>query len=261
MAEFDTRGAYLKSLALDGDEILLLSGDGRQTHGGACNLLPYAGRIRNGTYSFNGKRYSFPIGKDGHSIHGFARDTEFSAADVSGNSVLFEALLRNGGYPSTLLASIKYELRRRTLSVSYHARNTGEMAAPLVIGSHPYFLTRGKWTVSPEFQAEEPRLADRYFPDGTFIPFNFDRSLNRLQLDSCFVGGGALRLRSDYGEMLISRRNMPYFLLYNGNHTRGKSVAVEPMTGAPDAYNNGIGVVVLEAGEDYSCGYSVTFRK
>lgn len=261
VAEFDTMGAYLKSLALDGDEILLPAEDGRQTHGGACNLLPYAGRIRNGTYAFGGKTYSFPTGEGGHSIHGFAREKEFTAVDASDASVLFEAMLGNGGYPTTLDARIRYEIRRNSLSIGYDVSNKGRNAAPLVVGSHPYFLTKGDWMVLPEIPAKELHLSDRYFPDGTFIPFDFNRPLNGLQLDSCFEGGGDLHLKSDYSELLIRRRNMPYFLLYNGNYARGESVAIEPMTGAPDAYNNGMGVVILEPGGEYSCGYSITARK
>jgi len=39
---------------------------------------------------------------------------------------------------------------------------------------------------------------------------------------------------------------MPFFVLYNGKYAEGKSIAIEPLTGAPDAFNNGIGLKIID---------------
>lgn len=256
-AEVDARGAYLRSLVLGGQEILLKEEDGRQTHGGACNLIPYAGRIRGGTYSSGGERYSFPKGKDGNSIHGFAREHDFTCIAESDGKATFRADLSDTGYPSRLEVSIRYGLDERRLTVSYHAENKGSRDAPLVIGSHPYFLIHGGWGLTTSSPARELALKDRYFPDGSMRDFRFDRDLTGMHLDSCFTGGGELTLDTGRGRLVIRRKGMEYFLVYNGEYTRGESVAVEPMTGAPDAYNNGLGLTVLRPGSSFECSYSV----
>lgn len=256
-AEVDAKGAYLRSLVLGGREILLREEDGRQTHGGACNLIPYAGRIRNGTYSSGGREYAFPRGKDGNSIHGFARDHAFTQIAGEDGKSTFSAKLADNGYPSTLEVTISYKLEEEKVTVTYRVTNTGGNEAPLVIGSHPYFLFQEKWHLSPSSTARELHLTDSYFPDGTFREFSFDREMAAMQLDSCFEGGGDLRLDTGGEGLIIRRKGMGYFLVYNGEYTRGRSVAVEPMTGAPDAYNNGIGLTVLGPGELFECSYSV----
>ncbi len=257
-AEIETLGAYLSSLVLDGREILLKSEDGRQTHGGACNLIPYAGRIRNGEYYSGGRRYSFPKEKEGNSIHGFSRNREFTTAGTSAGYACLKAVLSDRGYPSTLDLSVDYRLERKSISVSYTAQNTGAADAPLVIGSHPYFITEGRWKILPSVPARELHLSDGYFPDGSFRQFDFDRYLDEVPLDNCFEGGGDLRLSSGRGDIVIRRRRMDYFLVYNGAYARGSSVAIEPMTGAPDAFNNGIGLNVLAPGQKFECEYSIT---
>ncbi len=256
-ADIDSMGAYLRSLVLDGREILMGTEDGRQTHGGAASLIPYAGRIRGGKYSFGGRDYAFRPGKDGNSIHGFARETEFrSTATGSGNG-LFSASLKDAGYPSVLDMEIGFAVGTDSLAVTYSAANAGDLAAPLVIGCHPYFLVEGPYELHPSAHARKLNLEDVYFPDGTYSEFDFDRSLDDIQLDSCFEGGGLLSLVSGGRTIEISRSGMDYFLVYNGEYARGRSVAVEPMTGAPDAYNNGIGLTVLEPGQKLECGFTI----
>jgi aldose 1-epimerase len=38
-------------------------------------------------------------------------------------------------------------------------------------------------------------------------------------------------------------------------------VAVEPCSGLPDAYNNGIGLVRLKPGRTFTCGYEVRLSR
>ena len=57
---FDSIGAYIKSLSLSGVDILMETPDGEQTHGGAALLIPYANRVRNASYTWNGKEYHLP---------------------------------------------------------------------------------------------------------------------------------------------------------------------------------------------------------
>ncbi len=257
-SEIIETGGYVASLTLGGKEVLLRSEDGRQTHGGACNLIPYAGRIRKGSYTFRSVNYEFPAGEDGNSIHGFARECEFRAVARAEDRVTMCSVLRNKGYPTELSVNITYAITHDSFSVSYTAINTGKAAAPLVIGSHPYFIVEGGWTVTPSADAGKLHLADKYFPDGRLEQFDFSGNLEKKNLDNCFVGGGTLRLRSEAGTVRIERCNMDYFLLYNGRYARGRSVAIEPMTGAPDAFNNGLGIAVIEQGKRFDCSYSIT---
>ena len=67
-----------------------------------------------------------------------------------------------------------------------------------------------------------------------------------------------LELSSEYGQIKLERKNMPYFVLYNGKYSRGESVALEPMTGAPDAFNNRIGITEVEPAGEFTCGFKIS---
>lgn len=70
-----------------------------------------------------------------------------------------------------------------------------------------------------------------------------------MEVDSHGVSILALRI-SDMEILTRSRngRTTDYFVIYNGKYSRGESVAIEPMTSAPDTFNNGIGVITLKKG-------------
>ena len=63
-----------------------------------------------------------------------------------------------------------------------------------------------------------------------------------------------LVLSSEYSEVKINKKNLDYVQIY----TTQNAVAVEPMSGAPDAYHNGIGLKVIQPGEKVT--YEVKFE-
>ncbi|MGC8609365.1 MAG: hypothetical protein ACP5UV_05805 [Thermoplasmata archaeon] len=126
------------------------------------------------------------------------------------------------------------------------------------MGFHPYFDYGGSWVLKTESKTKILEY-EGYFPTGKMIEYNFNADSFKTSFDNEFKGGGTLELTGSSFKMTMRRRNMPFFVLYNGKYSKGYSLAVEPMTGAVDAFNNGIGLVKVEAGEEFSCGYSMEF--
>ena len=263
-ALIDLTGAWIKNLVLDGEKILKDSVDGKRTHGGACSLIPFAGRVRNAAYRFDGIDYTLTKNNGNNSIHGFIRDVPFNCLQGDGeNNATFSAEASNGGYPTQIEVSISMHLEDSRFKTAYRVRNTGEKRAPLVIGCHPYFLAGSPCRLLHNSRLERLVFTDQYFPDGTVAnaDFNSVKDLGELKLDSCFRNGGTLTFIDNERELIIRRNNMDYFLLYNGKYCDGRSVAIEPMTGAPDAFNNGIGLHLLEPGEVFGCSFEIEFRR
>ena len=124
------------------------------------------------------------------------------------------------------------------------------------MGFHPYFLARD-WTLQTTGRAYRYTLADRYFPTGEREESDLRGLGQATHLDDLFKVSGTVTLTESSHRLTIARKNMPYLVLFNGKYAEGRSLAIEPYTGLPDAYNNGIGFVKLRAGGEFACGYKV----
>lgn len=259
IAELHMEGAYLSNLVLGGTEILKKSPDGEPTHGGSAVLIPYAGRVRNAEYTYKGKAYTLPRNNGENSIHGFLKDQVWELESENSNSATFQCNFKNSGYPGEIETQLRYSLQDTKLSVRTMVKNVGETPVPLLIGFHPYFSASGSWSIKHAEKLRKLNFMDQYFPDGTFsdVEFNSMENMSSMELDNCFLGGGRIELSSESHSIAIERTGMPYLVIYNGKYADGRSVAIEPMTGAPDSFNNGMGLIELEGGSNYECAFSV----
>ena len=262
LARIDRVGAYIDSLQLKGRQILMPSPDGRETHGGCAVMIPFANRIRNGVYSWEGRTYSLPRNDGLNSIHGLVRHEKWEHSneeEQDHNSTTLHYRLASTGYPTILDMVNSYSLGRDFFDIATTIKNIGEVRSPLVVGFHPYFNFHGKWQLRHDSGIMMLNYRDRYFPDGSTLQVNFndDEAMYQRSFDNCFVGGGNLVFSTGSYDLKINRRNMDYFVLYNGQYSRGQSVAIEPMTGAPDAFNNQIGLVMIEPEKTFECGFRI----
>ena len=254
------RGLHLDELILDGIEILMESEDDSQTHGGCAFLIPYANRIRNGTYSIGSREFHLKKNAEGNSIHGFAKDIPWNVEVTQTNRAVGRCKIKGEGYPFELNSTIEMELNGNSLNVKMSFLNLSSQAIPLSPGAHPYFLTSESWNISCEFGIDEVEYKDGFFPNGIMKPVNDPNRFltNSKNFDNCFKGGGKLRLNDGERNIVLERNNMDYFVIYNGKFASGRSVAIEPMVAPPDAFNNGISLVMLKSGEKFNCGFTIS---
>ena len=253
-ATIDLTGAHVTGLVLGGERVIKPSRDGSPTHGGIAVLIPYAGRVKQGRYRFEGKTFHLPVRGDGLAIHGFAKDARWGVLGAGSGSVVLGCRLAGRGYPSTIDVTVSYSVRSAVFKTGCRVRNVGGRDSPLVVGFHPYLLGRGRRN-STGARAYRYRLRDRYFPTGEKEPFSFGGVGPHTSLDDCFEVHGDVLFRSGDLQVVMGRNRMPYLVVYDGEYSEGRSVAIEPYTGLPDAYNNGIGLRVLKPGGVFSCGY------
>jgi aldose 1-epimerase len=266
-AEVSLEGAHVGRVILHGEDVIKQSSDGVPTHGGIAVLIPYAGRVRQGKYSFEGREYSLPLGREGHAVHGFAKDARWEVAEEEKKkkktaAVKLRARIEGQGFPATLAVEIEYTIGRTSFSTKCVVKNTSRHDdCPLVVGFHPYFLARD-WTLRATGRAYRYALADQYFPTGEKERCDL-RALGRAtSLDDLFKVSGAITLSDSSRHLTIARKNMPYVVLFNGKkYAEGRSLAIEPYTGLPDAYNNGMGLVTLKAGGKFACGYEFSLSQ
>jgi aldose 1-epimerase len=267
----------VRSYEVDGRPLLDGYGAGEMaTDGRGQLLIPWPNRLRDGRYSFGGADYQVPLSEPDkmNAIHGFVRWTSWRVARRGADSVVMEHTLHpRAGYPFTLRVSVRYRVSGDGLSSTVTATNVGERPCPYGMGAHPY-LKVDTDTVEP-CRLEAPGASwltqdDRGIPtgsagvDGTEYDFRSRRSILSTRLDTAYTdlhrdGAGRAWVRlwhptEERGVGLWMDERYPYCMLFTGGtlpepQRRRRSIAVEPMTCAPNAFASGAGLITLAPGE------------
>lgn len=266
-ATISEEGAYVSSLILDGIPILQGSLDGYKTHGGLSVLIPYADIVYESKYTFDGVEYSLPKNATyendfKNSIHGLTNDIKWKIRKRGEGYLNLACSVENPGYPSRLGVTVTYRLRHHSFDVGISLRNTGEKACPVMAGSHPYFISDGKWRIEfsdplvsligitdKKVQSDVPNLS-------AITSYDVIDSSTKI-FDDSFFGGGRLILRTDTSSVELKRKNMPFFSVYNGSFAPENSFSIIPLTAAPNAFNNKFGLKVLYPKKTFKCSFSM----
>lgn len=248
---------------------------------GQC-LVPWPNRIRDGSYRFAGadRQLALTEPERHNAIHGLTRWANWTPAEQADDGVAMEYLLHpQPGYPHSLRLTIAYRLAAGGLSVCTTATNVGPTAAPYGAGAHPYLTVGTPLVDQAILQAPaKTRLLndDRGIPTGsvavagTEYDFLRPRAIGALALDAAFTdlerdadGRAHLRLSSPDGKRTTALwldRHYEYLMLFTGDRrpdVNRRSLGIEPMTCAPNAFQSGDGLVVLEPGDTFAVSWGI----
>lgn len=271
-------GAGLRTYSAGGREVLdgyppdQLAGSGR-----GQILIPWPNRIQDGTYELDGRRHQLPLNEPerGNAIHGLVRWSSWIVSERSTKRIVLEHVLRpQPGYPFSLALSIEYSLSPDGLAVRTEATNVGAETAPYGAGAHPYLAvgTGGVDEAALRVPAQRVLQADeRGIPvgsgsvEGTEHDFREPRAIGATRLDHCFTDldrseDGRARVQVG-GTTLWADESYPYLMIFTGDglpDADRRSLAVEPMTCAPNAFSSGDGLVLLEPGESHAGAWGIS---
>jgi aldose 1-epimerase len=127
-------GGRLASMVIDGRELLVTEGVGRMAWG-SFPMAPFAGRVRDGRFTFREARHQLPIEMPPHAIHGTVLDRAWHRLD--------ERSISTGlgpDWPFAGRAIQRFELRdgRFDFWLEIHA----DEPMPASMGWHPWFRRR-----------------------------------------------------------------------------------------------------------------------
>lgn len=245
----------------------------RHPHGyRSALLMPFPDRVADGRYSFGGREYQLGQNFPGEtaSIHGFMETAAFELKNTfSGPKGLILELEHcydghRGGYPWPFTIRLIMQFAPFSgFSVKTVVENTGKETMPLGLGWHHYFRTGSRPDeLMLQFMADSLiELDGGHLPTGKETE---NRDFNRLspigqrELAHCYS-----LLPSDLrAETLIFDREQDLRISAWQDTGPGKfnylqlyippartSIAVEPLTCPPDAFNTGKGLINLKAGE------------
>jgi len=244
----------------------------------SARLSPFVCRVKSGRYQFNGSPHAinkFFLGKE--AIHGVLYDVPFSITQKGADdknayvTLAFEYNKINEGYPFPFHTAVTYTLQNNnTLLITTTVTNTGKQDMPLADGWHPYFTLGSKVNeLLVQLNTRQLMVFDEYLlPTGDYINYNAfatPRHLGETFLDNCFVLDDSEKpacvLKNEANGLqltIYAKQGYPYLQVYTPPHRN--SIAVENLSGAPDAFNNGIGLIIAKPGEHYTFAAAYTLQ-
>ncbi len=233
-----------------------------------CKLSPFVCRLRDGIYKLGGRKYKidkFYLGR--HAIHGLIYDQGFELTNQDSNALMATVSISynydgiDKGYPFRYNCMVTYTLSGgNKLTITTRIMNTDKGLLVIADGWHPYFTLGGSINdLQLEFQSKERvEFDEELLPTGKLVryeDFGSLRAIGEVQFDDCFILNFSecqpmcvLRNSSKNIQVEIHPdSSYPYLQVYTP--TGRKSIAIENLSSAPDAFNNGMGLRTLEPNE------------
>ena len=227
-------GGRIASIEHNDTELLVTSARGTYDWG-LYPMVPYAGRVRDATFVFNGVTHTLPVVTNGHALHGTVLHHSWTIDDATKNSVTLSTDLGSvWPFSGSCTHTISLLPDRVRCVLSVHAMDS----MPVQLGWHPWFCTP-RSTVT-DFNAMLQR-GDDGIPTGERV------SVPNGEVDDCFIEPNAWP-RVTVGRTTIEiASDCPYWVRFDAPFG---DVCIEPQSGPP----NGINDVpyTLNAGESFS---------
>jgi aldose 1-epimerase len=234
-------------------------------------LSPFVCRMAGGKYQWNNQSYQFTNKfMDGSAIHGLLFNKSFSVVEAGSDEdkafVQLSYLYNNydPAYPFIFKCDVGYTLHSgNSLEVNTRISNLSPQAIPMADGWHPYFSMGAKIS-DCELQFNSSSMLEfdeKLIPTGAFIEetgFKNKKLIGDRFLDNCFLLDSApvnpvCSLRNPDRKIQLNihaEKNYPYLQIYTPDHRN--SIAIENLSGAPNCFNNKMGLKVIEPGQSES---------
>ena len=217
-------------------------------------LFPFPNRLEDGQYTFEGTLYRFPLNhtETKNAIHGFINDKPFEVIRITNNSLKLE--FNSDGdeaFPFNYSFGINFVFSKRHLQVQFSIDNRGDHAFPFGLGWHPYFQLNSFEGNTLEFSGDKIyTTTERLIPNSSEEHENSIIEIEKASLDTAYrLIRPEIRLRTPLYELQMQTPEDCYLQIYTPADKQ--SIAIEPMTCIANAFNNGIGLKILQPKEKY----------
>ena len=243
--------------------------------GCAPNLFPIMGGLKNGETIIEGQKYKM------HS-HGFARNMEFSLKEKTESSVslsLTETPETLKMYPYKFNFTVTYELAENAMTTRYTVKNTNGRTMLFNVGGHPgynmpLFPGESFEDYVAEFEKEETLVVPRTPPE-SIAPYLTNGKTSRFPLRHSLFDEKALMfnpLKSSWVKVTNPKtgkglrmdvQGFTTMALWHALKSDAPFLCLEPWAGLFDMYgefeqfSDRVGIVSLNAGEEYIAEYTI----
>jgi aldose 1-epimerase len=233
----------------------------------SAKLSPFVCRINHGKYLFENKPYTIEkFFLAGHAIHGLVYDVVFTIVDTIADEENAGVILQydydggDAGYPFPYTINITWRLEKENrLTATTKITNRYADQIPIADGWHPYFNLGGaiddctlQFNTDTQLEYNAGLLpTGKIFTDNRFTNGIL---LKGIELDNSFLFDEKTKpavcvlQNKKFALQIEPRENYPILQIYIPPHRN--SIAIENLSGAPDNFNNKMGLIELMPGEE-----------
>lgn len=230
-------------------------------------LFPFPNRLDEGRYTFEGRSYQFPINEPEYNtaLHGFLAKEPFVIKKINCDrkkavvTLVYDYMGQEEYYPFPFTLIVKYKITSKAnFKIQFEIKNNGARNMPYGLGWHPYFKTTG-WAKKLKLKLPNLRqveVNERLLPTGSVYDFNQyvnGELLPEKKLDNCFeLVNSQWKVEvkdSDNHQAafeISAEESFNYMQIYQP--PQNSLIALEPVTCNINAFNNSMGLSVLEPG-------------
>lgn len=218
-------------------------------------LVPFANRIANGHFSFQGKEVRLPVldAFAPHALHGFGWRMPWRGEQAGPDRASMTCSAPAGDWPWAWSARQDMHVRPGSVVLQLSLTNDSDTPMPAGLGFHPYFLTgpdsRIAFAATSVWLTGEDEIPSRVVPARDLADWSGGpRIADRPPVDHCYAdwsGGARIDTVAGPVTLMASGRRLHVFT------PRGAGYAcLEPVTHRPDAVHGAAGEMpVLGPGE------------
>ncbi|MCB4797254.1 aldose 1-epimerase [Neotamlana laminarinivorans] len=260
-------GASLQQLTLQGHEIIKdLSPLKYNTTYASSILFPFANRIKDGEYIFDGKTFNFNINEpaNNNALHGLIFNKTFNIIETETEQNTAKIVLEYKeiepfvGFPFTYNLQVEYIFTETRVSLQLKIKNTSNKAFPFTLGWHPYFSSKNLSESIIRFNSSRKiKLDKRNITTGTKTITENEFKISDKKLDDCWIlnSDEVLFKTPTYSLKFSSTAKQNFLQLYTP--PKANIMAIEPTTGVSDSFNNKIGLQILNPNKLYNITWTI----
>jgi aldose 1-epimerase len=234
-------------------------------------LFPFAGRIDAGKYQFQSQEFQLDL-NDIHyqnALHGLVYDKHFKcthkAATSTDASIVFEYSSSGHlhGFPFKFCLEVHYHFSEEGMQLAVKVNNIGTKTFPFCLGWHPYFITKSINQDTIEIHSNKAYATnERLIPTviTSFNPQNL-QPIGTQHLDTSYrLAAPFIYYKSEDYELILKLKNQVNSFLQLYTPEDRKSIAIEPLTALPNAFNNKQGLQILKPNNTYQCQWHLNIK-
>ena len=232
-------------------------------------LFHFASRIQDGKYSFQENDYQLDCNQTGkNALHGLVYNKEFKLIEKEENTnscsvtIGYQETKENQGFPYTYEIYLTYTLTEKEISLSVKIKNTDSKTFPFTLGWHPYFISDDLSKSVLNFKSDKKIAFDENLITKEVVALKTPEifKIEEKQLDDCFIlNTNKIGFSTPtYQIEITTDLEDNYLQIYTP--TGFSVIAIEPMTGVSNSFNNKIGLQILQPTESYALVWNVKFN-
>ena len=265
------QGGRLSSLKFENIQILANFNASTYKDNYASSILfPFANRIKDGEYTFNGSKYKLSCNEvdKNNALHGLVYNKTFVLAnkeltsDYASVTLKYKDVGKSVGFPFKFNIELTYTLSRSGITLAIKVKNKGKKTFPFTIGWHPYFNSANLDKSAINFKSDRKYVFDhqQIISGTTALDIEMPFKLKGIKLDDGYhLDTNEIDfLTPEYNFNIRSTSKENFLQLYTPDTLN--TFAIEPMTGAADNFNNEQGLQTLHPNDTYTVKWNMTIE-